>query len=100
MSRKRRGLVLEFSMLSPDKEIRRIVRELERAGFEVSKKTSRHIKIRNPIDGRQVSIPSTPAGNGRQRQNMYMSLRKVGFDVSALKGTNQKKKENNSVQSS
>jgi uncharacterized protein (UPF0335 family) len=88
-----RGPVFAFAMLTADKEIRRIIRELERAGFEVSKKGNKHIKIRNPIDGRQVSIPSTPAGNGRQRQNMYMSLRHVGFDVSALKGTNQKKKE-------
>jgi hypothetical protein len=82
-----------LAMISPDKEIRRIVRELEQAGFEVSKKGNKHIKVRNPQDGRQISIPSTPAGNGRQRQNMYMSLRQVGFDVSALKGTNQKKKE-------
>lgn len=85
--------IFAFAMLSPDKEIRRVVRELERAGFIVTKKNGRHIKIVNPVDNRQVSIPSTPAGNGRQRQNMYMSLRQVGFDVSILKGTNQKKKE-------
>lgn len=85
--------VFALAMISPDKEIRRVVRELERAGFIVTKKGNKHIKIVNPIDNRQVSIPSTPAGNGRQRQNMYMSLRQVGFDVSSLKGTNQKKKE-------
>ena len=94
MSYRHRGVIFKFSMISPDKEIRRVVRELERAGFIVTKKSSKHIKIVNPDDGRQVSIPSTPAGNGRQRQNMYMSLRQVGFDVSALKGTNQKKKDN------
>jgi len=90
-----KDFIFAFSMISPDKEIRRIVRELERAGFEVSKKGNKHIKIRNPIDGRQVSIPSTPAGNGRQRQNMYMSLRQVGFDVQILKGTAKKKEKKN-----
>jgi predicted RNA binding protein YcfA (HicA-like mRNA interferase family) len=85
--------VFALAMISPDKEIRRIVRELERAGFVVTKKSSKHVKVFNPETGQQVSIPSTPAGNGRQRQNMYMSLRQIGFDVSALKGTNQKKKE-------
>mgnify|MGYP006268398719 CR=1 FL=1 len=91
MSRRSKGVVLGFAMLSPDKEIRRILRSLERAGFEVTKKGNKHIKIVNPVDGRQVSIPSTPAGNGRQRQNMLMSLRHVGFDTSEFKGINKKK---------
>lgn len=85
--------VWEMAMISPNKEIRRVVRELERAGFIVTKKTSKHIKIVNPITGQVAVIPSTPAGNGRQRENMYMTLRQVGFDVSSIKGTNQKKKE-------
>jgi len=88
-----RKVIFALAMISPDKEIRRIVRELERAGFVVSKKGNKHVKVLNPVTKQQVSIPSTPAGNGRQRQNMYMSLRQVGFDVSTLKGTNQKKKE-------
>lgn len=93
MSKKKQKVIFEFSsMISPNKEIRRIVRELERAGFEVSKK-SNHIKVRNPQDGRQVSIPSTPAGNGRQRLNMYMSLRSVGFDDTVLKSGKSKNKE-------
>ena len=90
---KNRRVVFALAMISPDKEIRRVVRELERAGFVVTKKGNKHIKIFNPTTNQQVSIPSTPAGNGRQRENMYMSLRQVGFDVSALKGSNQKKKE-------
>lgn len=90
---KNRRAVFALAMISPDKEIRRVVRELERAGFVVTKKGNKHIKVFNPTTGQQVSIPSTPAGNGRQRENMYMSLRQVGFDVSALKGSNQKKKE-------
>jgi len=93
MSKKNKDFILEFSMLSPDKEIRRIVRALERKGFEVSKR-NRHIKIVNPVDGRQCSIPSTPAGNGRQRQNMLMTLKQVGFDVSEFKGASKKKKIN------
>lgn len=90
---RKKEMIFALAMISPDKEIRRIVRELERAGFVVSKKGNKHVKIFNPVTGQQASIPSTPAGNGRQRQNMYMTLRQVGFDVSALKGTNQKKKE-------
>ncbi|CAB4153321.1 hypothetical protein UFOVP621_97 [uncultured Caudovirales phage] len=85
--------VFALTMLSPNKEIRRVVRELERAGFECTKKGNKHIKIRNLITGQQATIPSTPAGNGRQRQNMYMTLRQIGFDVSVLKGTSTKKKE-------
>jgi hypothetical protein len=84
-------MIYAFAMISPNKEIRRVVRELERAGFVVSKKSNKHIKIVNPITGQQVSIPSTPAGNGRQRQNMYMSLRSVGFDDSVLRGVHKKK---------
>jgi len=85
-------------MISPNKEIRQLVRELERAGFEVSKKHN-HIKIRNPIDGRQVSIPSTPSGNGRQRQNMLMSLRQIGFQTEPVKSKlkSKQKRENNHV---
>lgn len=90
---KQKKLIFSLALISPDKEIRRVVRELERSGFIVTKKGNKHIKIFNPVTKQQVSIPSTPAGNGRQRQNMYMSLRQVGFDVSILKGIAQKKKE-------
>lgn len=85
-------------MISPNKEIRQLVRELERAGFEVSK-VRNHIKVRNPIDGRQVSIPSTPAGNGRQRQNMHMSLRQIGFQTESVKSKlkSKQKRENTHV---
>jgi hypothetical protein len=85
--------VFEFTMISPNKEIRRIVRELERAGFECTKKGNKHIKIKNLKTGQQATIPSTPAGNGRQRENMYMTIRQIGFDVSIFKGTSTKKKE-------
>ena len=83
------------SVISPNKEIRQIVRELERAGFIVTKKTSKHIKIVNPLTNQQISIPSTPAGNGRQRQNMLMSLRSIGFDDTAFKGVTKKKEKIN-----
>jgi hypothetical protein len=85
-------------MISPNKEIRQLVRELERAGFEVSKKHN-HIKIRNPIDGRQISIPSTPSGNGRQRQNMLMSLKQIGFQTEPVKSKlkSKQKRETNRV---
>jgi predicted RNA binding protein YcfA (HicA-like mRNA interferase family) len=92
---KRKRLVFEFALISPDKEIRRVVKALEDAGFLVTKNTNKHIKIVNPKTGKQASIPSTPAGNGRQRQNMYMTLRQIGFDVSEFKGTPKKKKVTN-----
>ena len=84
-------MIYAFAMISPNKEIRQLVRELERAGFVVSKNSNKHIKVVNPITGQQVSIPSTPAGNGRQRLNMYMSLRGIGFDDSVVRGSHKKK---------
>ena len=90
-TRKKKKLILYFSMISPDKDIRYLVRSLERSGFEVTKKGNKHIKVVNTTDGRQVSIPSTPTSNGRQKQNMLMSLRHIGFDVSEFKNTPKKK---------
>lgn len=89
--KKDKEIVLYFSMISPDKDMRSLVRSLERNGFEVTKRGNKHIKVVNPRDGRQVSIPSTPSSNGRQRQNMLMSLRHIGFDVSDYKKTPKKK---------
>jgi hypothetical protein len=81
-------------VISPDKDIRKLVRELERAGFEVSKKGNKHIKVRNIKTNQQISIPSTPSSNGRQRLNMFMSLRSIGFDDSVVRdGSKKKKKE-------
>ena len=80
-------------MLTPDKDMRKLLRALERAGFEVSKKGNRHIKVRNLKTNQQISIPSTPTGNGRQRLNMYMSLRSIGFDDSLVRDSSKKSKK-------
>lgn len=70
--------------MTPNKELRKLIRELERAGLEVTK-NGKHLKIRNPKTGKQVSIPSTPRGGTRTWLNMLSEVKRgVGFDYRAL----------------
>lgn len=66
------GNQLGFARISPDKEIRKLVRALERAGYLVTK-GKKHLKVKDPNSGKQVVIASTPSDR-RARLNMFREL--------------------------
>jgi hypothetical protein len=70
-------------VLTPDKDIRKLLLDLTSLGFEVSKR-GRHIKVRNPRMDKDaiVFIPSTPRGGSVTRKNMLTVLRKIGYSQS------------------
>jgi hypothetical protein len=71
-------------MLTQNKELRKLIREMERAGLDVTK-AGKHLKIRNPETGAQVSIPSTPRGGTRTWLNMLTEVKRgVGFDYRTI----------------
>lgn len=80
------------SPLTPNKEQKKLVKELQDQGFNVSK-LGPHLKIINPRTGGQVSIPSTPRGGSRTWLNMLKTLKLIGFDDRRIRGISTKKKK-------
>ena len=68
--------------LSPNKDLRKLLQDLDSKGFIVSKR-GRHIKVTNPRMKRDgmVFIPSTPRGGSVTRRNMLTVLRKIGYEA-------------------
>lgn len=60
-----------------DKEIKRIVRDLERSGFECEQTARSHIKVRREGRTRAV-LPLTP-GRGRAIANLRRTLIREGL---------------------
>ena len=60
------------------KEIREIIRQLERQGWEIVYRKG-HPLAKSPDGSTIVSLPTTP-GEGRWKQNLISDLRKGGFD--------------------
>lgn len=60
-----------------DKEIKKLIKDLRKQGFEVSE-TGPHHKVYK--DGRRIAVlPKTPS-DGRARKNILAELRRHGFD--------------------
>lgn len=68
--------------LSPNKDLRKLLDDLDQQGFIVSKRGN-HIKVVNPRMKRDgmVFIPSTPRGGSVTRRNMLTVLRKIGYEA-------------------
>ena len=62
------------------KEIRSLVREIENAGFTVTRANGRHVKVYNAEGKFIYSLPSSP-GRGRWKQNLVSELRRRGISV-------------------
>jgi hypothetical protein len=68
-------------MITPNKELRKLLKEVQSAGLLVNK-SGKHIKIKNPETGQQVSIPATPGGGTRTWLNIVLEIKKgVGYDA-------------------
>jgi hypothetical protein len=63
-----------------NKEVRNLIRSLERQGAEVRKGQGGHNKVYR--DGKLVYVfPATPSGGNRAMKNARAGLRRIGFDV-------------------
>lgn len=66
--------------MTPNKDLRKLIRNLERSGLEVTKH-GKHLKIKNPKDNTQVTISSTPQRGSRTWLNIQSDLKRVGYDA-------------------
>lgn len=62
----------------PDKDVKKLLRTLEREGATIAMANSGHWKITNPENGRSVQIPASP-GNARWIRNASTRLRRIGL---------------------
>ena len=64
----------------PKKEIRQLIKELEKQGFRVTQAGSGHFIAWPPdVEVRPVTIPSTPS-DYRSMRNTLADLRRAGFE--------------------
>lgn len=62
----------------PDKDVKKLLRDLQREGATVTMANSGHWRVTNPSTGRSVQIPASP-GNARWLRNAATRLRRIGL---------------------
>lgn len=62
----------------PNKEVKQLLRALEREGAVVQLANCGHWKIINPVNGRSIQIAATP-GDARWMKNVSTRLRRIGL---------------------
>ncbi len=69
---------------SPDKEMRRVIREAERLGWQIVR-WNKHCQMRHPDfpEGRPLTVPGSPADPTLTRKQMMKRLHK--YDYKTLK---------------
>ena len=68
-----------MKVLTSNKDLAKVLRELNRAGYTVEKSGGSHLKITNPTTGAIAFIPSTPRGGTRTLLNILTTLKRVGW---------------------
>jgi len=62
------------------KEIRKLVSNLETAGYEIRTTANQHIKVVNPKTGKSVFFGAQSLGDPRAGKNILRDLKLVGFN--------------------
>jgi hypothetical protein len=67
--------------MSPAKDMKRLVRDLGRQGWEVTLSGSGHYRAKPPSkEKRIVFFPCTPSAGRRSMENTVASLRREGYE--------------------
>lgn len=65
--------------MSPNKEVRQLLRKAKKQGWDVSKRKSNHLLLESP-DGATVMVPCSPS-DWRSMKNCEAELKRAGMQL-------------------